>query len=92
MISPNFSPDVAALNDQLLRLEQKLKDKAVKAGLSYAARPVKKAMRANAPVRSGRLKRGVTHNRLSGNKKEQAILLTNHSNELIQPGVDDRMA
>ncbi|MDH2435596.1 HK97 gp10 family phage protein [Pokkaliibacter sp. MBI-7] len=46
-------------------LEAGLRDKAIKAGLRYAAQPVTRAMRQTAPVKDGELKRAITSRTLT---------------------------
>lgn len=75
MIDFDFDPSVKKLVSELEKLEADLQNKAQKAGLRRAALPIKKQMRQNAPSRSGRLKKSITHNVLSGERRETAYML-----------------
>jgi HK97 gp10 family phage protein len=75
MIDFDFNPSIAALNKELDKLEDGLKTKAVRAGLSKSAAPLKKKMKADAPDRTGRLSKSIGHQTLSGKRKQNALLL-----------------
>jgi HK97 gp10 family phage protein len=75
MIDFDFDPSVKKLVSELEKLETDLQNKAQKAGLRRAALPIKQQMKQNAPSRTGRLKKSITHNVLSGKRKETAYML-----------------
>ncbi len=76
MIDFDFSPSSEELISQLYKLEQSLQKKAVKAGLRRAALPLKQQMKQNSPSRTGRLEKAVTHNLLSGKRRDKAYMLS----------------
>lgn len=70
MIDFDFNPSIKALNKQLEKLEAALQDKGQKAGMRAAAAPLKKAMKVHAPSRTGRVKKSITHQLISGRKRK----------------------
>lgn len=61
MIEFDISPSPDSLDKQLLKLEEALQGKAVRTGIVAAIAPIKKAMKAMAPYKTGALAGGVGH-------------------------------
>ncbi len=84
MIDMQFSPAVASMVKELEALEAGLGIKGQQQALVFAAAPVKKALKAQAPFRTGSLKKSIGHRKF--NKRERAVLGINEDVAAIYIG------